>query len=80
MFNSNRIICAFILLSAISIFLQPACTSKDGNKFIFGLLLVGPHNDHGWSQAHLEAGEYVQNKIPAAKMLYIDKVNPALIY
>lgn len=43
----------------------------------FGLLLVGPYNDHGWSQAHHEAGHYVEKKIPGAKMIYIDKVNPA---
>lgn len=43
----------------------------------FGLLLVGPYNDHGWSQAHYEAGHYVEKKIPGAKMIYIDKVNPA---
>lgn len=45
--------------------------------FIFGLLLVGPSNDRGWSQAHFEAGHYVEKKIPGAKMIYIDKVNPA---
>ena len=45
--------------------------------FIFGLLLVGPYNDHGWSQAHYEAGKYVEKTVPGTKMIYIDKVNPA---
>ncbi len=45
--------------------------------YVFGLLLVGPYNDHGWSQAHFEAGKYVEKKIPGTKMIYIDKVNPA---
>ena len=45
--------------------------------FKFGLLLVGPYNDHGWSQAHFEAGKYVEKMIPGTKMIYIDKVNPA---
>jgi simple sugar transport system substrate-binding protein len=44
---------------------------------IFGLLLVGPYNDHGWSQAHFEAGKYVEKMLPGTKMIYIDKVNPA---
>ncbi|MEE9495309.1 MAG: BMP family ABC transporter substrate-binding protein [Desulfobacterales bacterium] len=44
---------------------------------IFGLLLVGPYNDHGWSQAHYEGGKYVEKKMPGSKMIYIDKVNPA---
>ncbi len=45
--------------------------------FIFGVLLVGPYNDHGWSQAHHEAGLYVEKRVPGTKMIYIDKVNPA---
>ena len=45
--------------------------------FTFGLLLVGPYNDHGWSQAHFDGGRYVEEKIPGTKMIYIDKVNPA---
>lgn len=44
--------------------------------FVFGMLLVGPYNDNGWSQAHYEAGLYVEEKFNA-KMIYIDKVNPA---
>lgn len=44
---------------------------------IFGLLLVGPYNDHGYSQAHFEGGEYVEKHVPGTKMIYIDKVNPA---
>jgi simple sugar transport system substrate-binding protein len=45
--------------------------------FTFGLLLVGPYNDHGWSQAHFEGGKYVEKTVPGTKMIYIDKVNPA---
>lgn len=44
--------------------------------FVFGMLLVGPYNDNGWSQAHYEAGLYVEEKL-GAKMIYLDKVNPA---
>lgn len=47
------------------------------DEFIFGMLLVGPYNDHGWSQAHYEAGLYVEEKIPGTSMIYVDKVNPA---
>jgi simple sugar transport system substrate-binding protein len=45
--------------------------------FIFGLLMVGSHKDHGRSQSHFEAGKYVEKKIPGTKMIYIDKVNPS---
>jgi len=39
--------------------------------------MVGPYNDHGWSQAHYEAGKYVESKMPGSQMIYVDKVNPA---
>lgn len=43
----------------------------------FGLLLVGPYNDKGYSQAQYEGGKYVEAHLPGSKMLYLDKVNPA---
>ncbi len=46
-------------------------------EFIFGVLMVGPYNDHGWSEAHYQAGLYVESKIPGTKMIYTDKVNTA---
>ncbi len=62
------------------LFVSPFVASRTygaDNSMIFGLLLVGPYNDHGWSQAHYEAGHYVEKKVPGTKMIYIDKVNPA---
>jgi simple sugar transport system substrate-binding protein len=44
--------------------------------FTFGVLLVGPYNDHGWSEAHYAAGKYAESKIPNSKMIYVDNVNP----
>lgn len=44
---------------------------------VFGMLLVGPYNDHGWSQAHYDAGLYVEQKVAGAKLVYLDKVNSA---
>ncbi len=43
---------------------------------VFGMILVGPEDDRGWSQAHREAGEYVEEQL-GAEMIVIDKVNPA---
>ncbi|MEW5723102.1 MAG: BMP family ABC transporter substrate-binding protein [Thermodesulfobacteriota bacterium] len=54
----------------------PAAPAAD-EPYLFGLLLVGPYNDKGWSQAHYEAGKYVEEKAPGLKMIYLDKVNPA---
>jgi len=42
-----------------------------------GLILVGPYNDKGYSQAQYEGGKYVEEKLPGAKLIYLDKVNPA---
>jgi simple sugar transport system substrate-binding protein len=47
------------------------------DPFMFGILLVGPYNDHGYSQAQYEGAEYARNTIAGTKMIYIDKVNPA---
>jgi simple sugar transport system substrate-binding protein len=65
------LIVAALLVAPLS---APLAAEK---PFLFGLLLVGPYNDHGWSQAHYEAGRHVEKTVPGTKMLYIDKVNPA---
>ncbi len=45
--------------------------------FTVGLILVGPYNDKGYSQAQYEGGKYVEANMPGAKLIYLDKVNPA---
>ena len=45
--------------------------------YVFGMVLVGPINDGGWSQAQYEGMKYVEAHIPGSKFIYIDKVNPA---
>jgi simple sugar transport system substrate-binding protein len=54
-----------------------ATAPPTAEEFTFGILFVGPYNDRGWSQAHYEAGQYVEKMVPGAKMIYIDKVNSA---
>ena len=65
----SLLVLASMLLSACG---PAAATSKD---LVFGMLLVGPYNDKGYSQAHYDAGKYVEGKIPGSKMIYLDKVN-----
>ncbi len=48
-----------------------------GKNLTIGLVLVGPYNDHGWSQANYDAVQYVVRKVPGVKMVYIDKANSA---
>ena len=64
-------------VAAVALLLTPMQSSAAEENFVFGLLMVGPSNDHGWSQAHFEAGKEIEKHIPGSKMIYIDKVNPA---
>lgn len=76
---------ALLALLAVLALVAAACAGEGGEEaspapeeeqLVFGMILVGPQNDHGWSQAHFEAGEYVEQQL-GAKMIVIDKVNPA---
>lgn len=68
---------ALVLVAAFALLLSPMQSKASEGDFVFGLLMVGPANDHGWSQAHLEAGKEIEKHIAGSKMIYIDKVNPA---
>jgi simple sugar transport system substrate-binding protein len=70
------IVCGILLAVSVAL-LTPVRVMAIDKPFVFGMLLVGPYNDHGWSQAHYDAGHYMEEKAPGAKMIYIDKVNPA---
>ncbi|MDD3313448.1 BMP family ABC transporter substrate-binding protein [Pseudodesulfovibrio sp.] len=55
----------------------PAPEAKqDAKPLTMGLILVGPYNDKGYSQAQYEGGKYLEEKM-GAKLIYLDKVNPA---
>ncbi len=45
--------------------------------FKFGVILVGPKNDHGWSQAHFNGGEYLVSHLEGAEMIVFESLNPA---
>jgi simple sugar transport system substrate-binding protein len=55
---------------------ETTTTEMAGEPLTFGMILVGPQDDRGWSQAHREAGEYLEEKL-GATMIVLDKVNPA---
>jgi len=69
------LISLFLLLAACGKEKTPE-PSKSSPALTFGVVLVGPYNDHGWSEAHYVAGKYVESKIPNSKMIYVDNVNP----
>ena len=88
MAHSRRLTLSAVALLATVALVGSACSTKSSStgspgaakQFVFGMLLVGPYNDHGWSQAHYEAGQYLIQKLGGsskAKMIYLDKVNSA---
>jgi simple sugar transport system substrate-binding protein len=50
-------------------------TKCEEGQFCFGILLVGPYNDNGWSTATYKGAEYVTSKMDNAQFLYADNVN-----
>jgi simple sugar transport system substrate-binding protein len=45
--------------------------------FTFGVVLVGPKNDRGWSQAHAEGAQYVVDHMEGATLILFESLNPA---
>jgi simple sugar transport system substrate-binding protein len=71
---------AVLLILAAVVFggvssVTPRAQAQD--EFIFGVVLVGPQDDHGWSEAHYNAGLYVEQNLPGAKMIALESLNPA---
>jgi simple sugar transport system substrate-binding protein len=52
-------------------------SEKVSDNLIFGMLMVGSHNDRGWSESHYNAAIYAEQTLPGAQFIYIDRVNPA---
>ncbi|MEO7908616.1 MAG: BMP family ABC transporter substrate-binding protein [Roseiflexaceae bacterium] len=46
---------------------------EDG-KFNVAMILLGPHDDGGWSQAHYEGLQYVEKNVPNVHTAYIENV------
>jgi basic membrane protein A len=43
-------------------------------KFNVGMVLIGPHDDGGWSQAHYEGLLYVEQNVPNTHVAYVELV------
>ncbi|MFN8449322.1 MAG: hypothetical protein U0521_12250 [Anaerolineae bacterium] len=71
---SKRLFLGSLVLALIALTVAPALAQ---DEFVFGLVLVGPENDHGWSQAHYEAGQYAEANNPGSKMIFFPSLNPA---
>ena len=70
----RRVTVLFIVLALVLIAVFPAAAQ---DEVVFGVVLVGPNDDRGWSTSHHEAGEYVVANMPGATMLEFESLNPA---
>ena len=75
----------FVLLTVLSLVLS-ACgggveevggfqiPAVENGKFNIAMVLIGPHDDGGWSQAHYEGLLYVEENVPNTNVAYIENV------
>lgn len=56
---------------------EEAMEEEMAEPLTFGVVLVGPRNDKGWSQAHFEAGQYIEQHIDGSQMIVFESLNPA---
>jgi simple sugar transport system substrate-binding protein len=63
------------LLLSILLLLAVFAPLSAQDEIVFGVVLVGPANDRGWSQSHFEGGQYVEEKLPGATMLVYESLN-----
>ncbi|MCP4417560.1 MAG: BMP family ABC transporter substrate-binding protein [Chloroflexi bacterium] len=82
---SCRLRFMFLILAVLILLIIQACnapsteepTPSDSDEFVFGIILVGPHNDHGWSEAHYNGGQYVAANLPNSRMVFLESLNPS---
>jgi basic membrane protein A len=61
---------------------EPAAPASGGfqipdvqeGKFNVAAVLIGPHDDGGWSQAHYEGLEYIEKNMPDTHIAYVENV------
>ena len=55
----------------------PPPAPEAAGEAVFGVVLVGPKNDHGWSQAHFDGGTYVEENLAGSRMIVFESLNSA---
>ena len=70
----RKILLFMLALAMGALLLAPAAAQSD---LVFGVVLVGPNDDRGWSTSHFEAGQYVEAQLEGSTMLSFESLNPA---
>ena len=73
----SRKIAFFAALTALLVLTTVLPAAAQDDEFVFGVILVGPSNDRGWSQAHYEGALYAEEKNPGSRMLLFESLNSA---
>jgi len=75
-----------VLLSMAFVMIASACGPKaetvggfqipdiESGKYNVAMVLIGPHDDGGWSQAHYEGLLYLEKNVPNSHVAYIENV------
>lgn len=71
---SRKVLFSGVLLVLVALLVTPALAQED---FVVGIVLVGPENDRGWSQAHYEGAQYIQETVPGTRFIFFPSLNPA---
>ena len=72
---SRKFVFVLLLVVLVAVVAVSPLAAQD-DQFVFGMILVGAKADDGWSQAHYEAGQYVEAHVEGAKMLVFENLNP----
>lgn len=66
-----------LVLMALVLMVLSLVPTMAQDDVVFGVVLVGPNDDRGWSTSHYEAGLYVEENLPGSTMLFFESLNPA---
>jgi basic membrane protein A and related proteins len=80
----SKILWKLTAILVITAMILPACGPEkvggfeipdvEKGKFNVAMVLIGPHDDGGWSQAHYEGLQYVEQNVPNVHTAYIESV------
>ncbi len=71
-----KVLLSFVVALSILVASVGMITAQE-DGIVFGMVLVGPQDDRGWSQAHYEGGLYVEENLDGAQMLVFESLNAA---
>ena len=80
--NARWLLALMMILTLVLSACGPGETEEGGftipatkaGKFNVAMVLIGPHDDGGWSQAHFEGLEYIAENVPDVHIAYIENV------